>query len=325
MQKETPGPVPASSWRKQPHLLEKSLLLVLIFSHIVVFQARFISIASLSWEETSDVPDRPIQLEQIEMLKPPPPPPPPPKTLQVQPQIVVPDEVPDKITTPIKPIPERRRRRPRSTEKVTLDLAANTDVHLATQANITLAAKSSPFSKRGAMDAAPDLDAGLSVNLELNPTAGSGLDLEAKRSVNKNTDQEPDHLSLELSEPQALKKAETESRISDADFLNADVSLILASNDLSMGIEEYQLWNRINAEFDRWDKGRYGPLPRNMRRKGRALIASFRFQDKTHTIVWLRGNTKIYISGGRSPDRISELKEALRALIHLNIQRNGNL
>lgn len=108
----------------------------------------------------------------------------------------------------------------------------------------------------------------------------------------------------------------------DEDFLQADVSVVLTSSDINIDINEYPLWNRINAEFDRWDKGRYGTLHGFLQRKGRSIIAQLGFPDGTaQKIIWNRGATKILVQGESTRSRIDELRQAVSALTRLNLNK----
>ncbi|MDQ7065115.1 MAG: hypothetical protein Q9P90_12830 [candidate division KSB1 bacterium] len=270
-----------------------------------------------------------LRLEEILPIKPPPPPPP--QQVPVPPMVIAePDEVPEEITTPIRPVEKkRRRRRPRDDSKISLDLAMNTGLTVPNNPTLDL---SQPLANSRMRPGSEGVDLGIEA-----PDAPTGmvrhrspsLDLEgvnAERGRKKPTIAVQD--DFELPEPTSLKTAsyipEPQERQTAEDLLGADVSLVIASTDLSMGVEEYKLWNRINGEFDRWDKGRYGIFPANLRRRGRAIIASFVYGNGvSHTIVWLRGNTKIYVKGTSTQNRLQELKKALTSMIQLNLKRSG--
>jgi len=235
------------------------------------------------------------------------------------------DVVPDKITTPIRPVPERRRRRRKiKNEKVQLDLLANTAVEVANRPNLDPFANTPRLDDhRGSQDGGPKIEAPIAVDEPKLALGTANLDISKKEpSLNRVVPKNEISLTIPEQAKPAQGRSEAEKQVIQ-DILKADVSLVLTSSNLNMGVEEYKIWNRINAEFDRWDKGRYGPLPKAFQRRGGFIVASFAFADggEQH-IVWRRGNTQIFVKGTFADAKTSELKKALNALIQLKL--NGN-
>lgn len=293
-----------------------ALFLVTTFSYI----ARFVSVGNRfdAGPEKSN-----LVLVALKTIAPRKPPPPPPKTAP-PPAVVVkePEPVPDVIKTKVKPVVVRKRPQvvnPR------LDLGNDTevtDVRAPTLGDFDVAATR---RRAGALDL-PELRAELGAETGVRHVEGNALSLDFDRTGTPRKEvQPPKSVSLQIETEQAPRAGRSQEEAApEEDFLNADVTLVLTSSDLSMGVEEYSIWNKINAEFDRWDKGRYGSFPSNLERRGRALIATFAYSDgAVHRVIWLRGNTRLYVLGESHRSRINELKLALSALIHLNT-RDGN-
>lgn len=258
-----------------------------------------------------------LKLESIQSFKPPPEqlaPPPPPVTVIVQLE-----SVPEVITTPIRPIREKQDRRQLPNEKVSLQLNVEIDLNTADSVHLDLGKRSLAMRER--------LDIDDTFSLSATATSSRGervaqLVLETPKLTSKARVAEatPEIRLTVPQEPQKNTVAVADDVDLGTELLQADVALQLASTDISMGVEEYKLWNRINAEFDRWDKGRHGKLPDNLQRRGLAIVGEFVFDGGVvHRIVWLRGTTRIYVLGKLSHDRTTELQRALTALIQLNV------
>ncbi|MFQ5632374.1 MAG: hypothetical protein ACE5I1_26695, partial [bacterium] len=235
----------------------------------------------------------------------------------------IPDKVPDIITTKIKPVPKRPKRA--RTKSAKLQIEHNTDVFATNRSSIgSLDGPDAHDRRRPAANGSPNLTAELRSDHGF-LTAGPG-DFALgtnKAGARRMPITQPAKTNLKIEQkqtPAGPAKGNRNENISD--FLNADVSLVLTSSDLSMGVKEYNIWNKINAEFDRWDKGRYGALPKALKRRGRAMIASFQYADGSgHRFVWLRGNTKLYVHGKSRRNRFAELQQALLSIIYLNTKR----
>ena len=87
----------------------------------------------------------------------------------------------------------------------------------------------------------------------------------------------------------------------------------------SIDTDDYKLWNKIHAELDRLNKGRYGKVPDEIRRHRRGFYINFNYSDGVaHQIHWQKnGNVWIKISGKNSRSSIFELRRALKALLGL--------
>ncbi|MFQ5865540.1 MAG: hypothetical protein ACE5IW_09960 [bacterium] len=96
---------------------------------------------------------------------------------------------------------------------------------------------------------------------------------------------------------------------------------ILSFGSSSIGTEDYKLWNKLTAELDRLNKGRYGTSPKEMKRNSRGFILGFGYSDGVqHEIHWRKdGNVWIKIIGQSSKNTLQELRRALNALISLSL------
>ena len=304
--------------------LQRSLTASLLIVLLLMFWARHIKIHNRFILTDVEAKLKFLQLESITPLRDEPKRSltkvlPPPKILPE------PDVVPDKITTPIRPVPEKRRQRRKiKDEKVQLDLAANTNVDTANRPNLDPFANAPRLDdRRGPQDSGPKIEASLAIDEPKLALGTVDLNID-KKEPSPNRVVPKDDVSLKLpDQPKPIPpRGEAEKQVLQ-DILNADVSLVLTSSNLNMGVEEYKIWNRINAEFDRWDKGRYGPLPKAFRRRSGIIIASFAFADGSEQhIVWRRGNTQIFVKGTFADAKTSELKKALNALIQLKLTGN---
>ncbi len=310
--------------RAESLLLHKGMIASLLLVLMLMLLARRIPVQTGMFGEMDADKLQALNLEVIMLEKPPPPPPP--KTIQQAPPITIqkkPDEVPDKITQPIKPVRERRRV---EDHKVDFSLTDQSSTLLADASALgSISGPDGRGSRMDFFDSGPSLslDAGGAVTASAEPVGMSlDVDLPETRSSAPPAIAEPE-LSLKVPEEPARPAEPQEKKRTSAGVIDANVSVVLASTDISAGTEEYQLWNRINAEFDRWDKGRYGTFPQQLQRRGRSIIANFVYHDGTgHRIVWRRGNTKIYVQGKSKRVRLMELKQAVAAMIQLNINKS---
>ncbi len=302
--------------------LHRSYIGALIIVILLALAARHTNIKPLDPYDGAKVTE-PFALEAIITKKQPPPPPktaPPPKTIQPPP----PDIVPEVITTKIKPIPKPPRRKPRRTRDVKADFNLEADGLFAEKSTIGEIDGPNAKNRRKVSDNSPRLGSalgGLTANFEA--PADLDLNVDGPNAQRNQRAQELD-LKIDTDKNDARKAAQKSEGSQVDDLINADVSVVLTSTDLSMGAEAYQLWNRINAEFDRWDKGRYGALPIVLQRKGRSMVAVFDYAGGVgHRIVWGRGNTKIYVVGESTRNRVEEIALALNSLVQLNIKTRG--
>ncbi|MFQ5632523.1 MAG: hypothetical protein ACE5I1_27465, partial [bacterium] len=297
---------------RQSRLLHQSTVAALLVVIVLAFFARHTEVTNRFELDPADSNLILLALKTVSPKKPEPPPPPKPK---IAPPPVVkkaPDKVPDMITTKIKPVPKRPNRGRKTNAK--LQIAHDTDVFSANASSLgSLNGPDARDRRLPAVTGSPNLTAELRSDRDL-LTAGPGdFSLNNnKAELRRNTINKPTKVNLNIDKKLTQKDATGENQNETiSDFLNADVSLVLTSSDLSMGIDEYKIWNKINAEFDRWDKGRYGALPYALKRKGRAMIASFQYKDgSAHRIVWLRGNTRLYVHGESLRKRLEELQQA---------------
>lgn len=305
-------------------LLHKGMVISLVLVLSAMMVARHVPIMQRLAGTAGDDVLQALNLEVVLLKKPPPPPPP--KTMQVVPPVTIQkkkDIQPKKVTRPAKP--KRNPRRRFDDHKVDFSLSARSQALLADASALgSIDAPVGRSSRLDAFDGGPSLslDAG-SVVAEGGP-AGISLEVDAA-AVRTASAPALDEPALKLAVPEEPEKKTSQKAKKDvsAGVIDANVSVVLASTDISAGSEEYQLWNRINAEFDRWDKGRYGSFPAQLQRRGRSIVAYFAYADGTgHRIVWRRGNTKIYVQGKSKRVRLMELKQAVSAMIQLNINKS---
>lgn len=89
----------------------------------------------------------------------------------------------------------------------------------------------------------------------------------------------------------------------------------------TMGTEDYKLWNKIIAELDRLNKGRYGKIPAELQRHPGGFLIYFTYSDKTqHEIHWRNnGNVWIKVIGQSNRTTIQELRKAADGLFRLSL------
>lgn len=96
---------------------------------------------------------------------------------------------------------------------------------------------------------------------------------------------------------------------------------ILSLASSTIGTEDYKLWNKINAELDRLNKGTYGHVPDEIVRTRSGFTINFEYADASgHEINWHNdGNVWIKIKGNTNRSNIFELRRALNALLSLGL------
>ncbi len=96
---------------------------------------------------------------------------------------------------------------------------------------------------------------------------------------------------------------------------------VLSSSSSTIGTEDYKLWNKILAELDRLNKGRYGKVPAELQRHRGGFLINFTFSDKTqHEIHWRNnGNVWIKVIGQSNRTTIQELRKAAYGLFRLSL------
>ncbi|KAA3662320.1 MAG: hypothetical protein DWQ10_02680 [Calditrichaeota bacterium] len=306
---------PGKAYRQNHHnrmyrSLIASLVIVLGFS----FLARHISVRGNRFSDVELNEFEALQVELIKNIKKP--------EIKVFPQVqkiepVV--EVPEQIKTPIKAVPEKKKRPEAESIQFNLDdVSANLTSHSA------LGQINSSSARRG-RNSAFDADVNIGANLDVGRLNAGPSDFDISLDTEVKTRQRADtapKVKLPVREPKHIEQPKMEEDAPDNDLLQADVSVVLTSSDINIDINEYPLWNRINAEFDRWDKGRYGSLPKHLKRLGRSIVAHVGFSDGTaQKIIWKRGATKILVQGNSKRTRIDELRQAVSALTRLNLNK----
>jgi hypothetical protein len=134
--------------------------------------------------------------------------------------------------------------------------------------------------------------------------------------------EENDGLNLKT-KPVELTKAEPETRSKPEPKLGlpGPGEKIISFASSTFGTEDYKIWNKINAELDRLNKGRYGSVPKEITRVKGGFIIRFGFPDGTRQEMhWENaGNVWIKITGNSSRSSAQELRRALDALLKINL------
>ncbi|MFQ5770214.1 MAG: hypothetical protein ACE5HX_06740 [bacterium] len=96
---------------------------------------------------------------------------------------------------------------------------------------------------------------------------------------------------------------------------------ILYFTSSTIGTEDYKLWNKINSELDRLNKGRYGTVPKEIKRIRGGFIINFRFADDINQEIHWRndGNVWIKVIGHSNKTSVQELRRALQGLLKLTL------
>lgn len=306
-------------WRKSYNLrMHRSFVAAIGIVLGMSFFARFIFLRSSGLTDVKLTQLEALQVEIIKRKKLPET-----KILPPVQKIEVETSVPEEITTPIVAVPEKSLRRNHDSAKLNLnDVSADLLDRSALDGFDRLSANR---GRNSAFDANADFDTNLDVGRLDVGSASIDLDagdLNSSRIAAAGIGVPKVNIVTEPAAQPELPEAMQPKPI-DEDVLQADVSVVLTSKDVNIDINEYPLWNRINAEFDRWDKGRYGAMHQLLKRKGRSIIATLGFTDGTsQKIIWSRGATKILVQGRSNRNRIDELKQTISALSRLNINQS---
>jgi len=96
---------------------------------------------------------------------------------------------------------------------------------------------------------------------------------------------------------------------------------ILTFASSTIGTEDYKLWNKINAELDRLNTGRYGSVPKEIVRMRNGFVIKFAYADGTRQeIQWQNsGNVLIKIIGKSRRTPVQELRRALDSLLTITL------
>ncbi|MFQ5823738.1 MAG: hypothetical protein ACE5JB_06765 [bacterium] len=96
---------------------------------------------------------------------------------------------------------------------------------------------------------------------------------------------------------------------------------ILTSASSTIGTEDYKLWNKIQAELDRLYKGRYGMIPKELKRNKRGFTLTLKYSDGIkHEFYWQKyGHVLIKVSGRSDKTALQELRRALDGLLTLSL------
>ncbi len=96
---------------------------------------------------------------------------------------------------------------------------------------------------------------------------------------------------------------------------------VLSFSTSTIGTQDYKIWNKIIAELDRLNKGRYGKIPAELQRHRGGFLINLTFPDKTqHEIHWRNnGNVWIKVIGQSNRTTIEELRKAAGGLFRLSL------
>lgn len=170
-------------------------------------------------------------------------------------------------------------------------------------------------------DARLAVAAGRNGNLE----EGGGLDIgKTSRSPRRNPRTNDGELDLDLGKTDASPRDGREGKKKQDPRLGiaGKKARILSFASSTMGTEDYRLWNKLNAELDRLNKGRYGRVPDEIERHRRGFIIRFDFADNVqHEIHWQQdGNVWIKIIGEKYKSDIQELRRSVNSLLRLSAE-----
>jgi hypothetical protein len=151
--------------------------------------------------------------------------------------------------------------------------------------------------------------------------ANSGLDIGKTESSTRKISNDNVGLDLKTKPVEFGKTAETNKK-SDPKLGISDVpERIISFASSTFGTEDYKLWNKINSELDRLNKGRYGSVPKEIERFRGGFLIHFSFPDGTRQeIHWENaGNVWIKIIGKSNRTQVQELRRALDSLLKLTL------
>lgn len=97
---------------------------------------------------------------------------------------------------------------------------------------------------------------------------------------------------------------------------------ILSFSSSTIGTENYKLWNKINAQLERVSQGRYGPIPKEIKRVRNGFFLVFRYADQTTQEIHWRNNGRVWIKvvGNSRYSDVQELRRALDSLLKLSLK-----
>lgn len=152
----------------------------------------------------------------------------------------------------------------------------------------------------------------LAGGLEIGKVEGSNRKLT---NENIGLDLKTKPVDLKRNKPEANAKTEPKLGIHDVP------ERIISFSSSTFGTEDYKLWNKINAELDRLNKGRYGSVPKEITRVRGGFLIRFSFPDGTRQeIHWENsGNVWIKISGKSNLSSVQELRRALDSLLKITL------
>lgn len=169
-----------------------------------------------------------------------------------------------------------------------------------------------------------DLDGSIDLkNRKFYGDAGNG-GLEIGKSKQTSRKVSDDNVGLDLkttpvdfgkTKPEASKKLEPKLGISGVP------ERIITFSSSTIGTEDYKLWNKINSELDRLNKGRYGSVPKAITRVKGGFLIQFAFPNNTRQeIHWENsGNVWIKIIGKSNRTSVQELRRALDGLLKITL------
>ena len=133
-----------------------------------------------------------------------------------------------------------------------------------------------------------------------------------------------DHSSLDLGRD-SKNGTKTQRKIAGLDEPKLGISgrpgKVLSFSSSTIGTQDYKIWNKIIAELDRLNKGRYGKIPAELQRHRGGFLINFTFSDKTQYEIHWRNNGNVWIKviGQSNRTTIQELRQVAGGLFRLSL------
>lgn len=158
-----------------------------------------------------------------------------------------------------------------------------------------------------------------------NLDSGAALDIgKTGRTQRRSLQEEETGLDLDIGQTRSSNGDEKERNKKPDPRLGiaGKNARILSFASSTIGTEDYKLWNKLNAELDRLNKGRYGRVPDEIQRNSRGFIIRFDFADSVqHEIHWQQdGNVWIKVIGDSHKSDIQELRRSVNSLLRLSVE-----
>ncbi|MFQ5637579.1 MAG: hypothetical protein ACE5IR_06240 [bacterium] len=151
---------------------------------------------------------------------------------------------------------------------------------------------------------------------------GSSIDIGSTRRFERNLDSnESFELKTSLAKPKPVKQQRLEKKNELSLGISGQEGKVLSFAASTMGTEHYKLWNKINSELDRLNKGRYGAIPDKIKRNRGGFLIHLSYSDGVrHEIHWRNnGNVWIKIFGDSKKSALQELQRVWSSLLELTL------